>query len=168
LRFCFALLGVMCLGHPLYLVIANVPWGPLAWLAQWLVDREERGLLCRVIRLETTKPKYIFGKVGKLDLETWLYPTPCLCAHLVQSTSGSKNILLEVYHFLDLIHGKLDRFIEMMQFVTFTFVTRGSNGKSKRVLTHMMCSHGHWLCIRSRGDCHHQGQILLALVFSAI
>jgi hypothetical protein len=34
--------------------------GTVGMVGQWLVDREERGLLCRVIRLELPSPMLLF------------------------------------------------------------------------------------------------------------
>lgn len=48
------------------------------------------------------------------------------------------------------MYGTLDRFIEMMQFVTLTLVTRGSHGKSKWVLTHVMYSRSLWFRMSAR------------------
>jgi len=53
-----------------------------------------------------------------------------LCRHLETKCDPSRNAI--------------DDFIEKLHFVTVTLVMRGYNGKTNRVLTHMVSTYGPW------------------------
>jgi hypothetical protein len=60
-----------------------------------------------------------------------------LCRHLKTKCDPSGNAI--------------DDFIETLHFVTVTLVMRGCNGKTNRVLTHMVLRYGPWYCMKTGG-----------------
>jgi hypothetical protein len=54
-----------------------------------------------------------------------------LCRHLETKCDPSRS-------------NAIDDFIEKLHFVTVTLVMRGYNGKTNRVLTHMVSTYGPW------------------------